>query len=85
MPAMASLSWCPAAVTCHAAPCDFLTRSQRFRRGASPDTRHDSHPSMPTQSSVIAVVLASHAKITGRGASNLSHGCARPVIVMVET
>jgi hypothetical protein len=77
MPAMTSLSWFPAAVTYLSPPCDFPTRSQRVRRGNSSDTRHDSNPPMPAQKWEAADVLATHR------ASNLSLGCASPVVVMV--
>jgi hypothetical protein len=85
MPAMTSLSLTPSVVTCLSTPCDFRTRSQRFRRDESPDMRHDSNPSMPTQSCVAARILANHTEITGPRAADRNHGYARPVIVMVET
>ena len=85
MPAMTSLSWFPAVMTCLSPPCDFLTRSERFRRGEFPDTRNNSTHPCPRRAVWQQNVLAIRAKITGLGASNLSHGWARPVIVMTET
>jgi hypothetical protein len=65
-------------------PSSFLTRSRRFRRCKSPDTRHDFHPSTPTQIAVAAGGLVTHVEITGRRAKDLSHACARPVIVRAD-
>jgi hypothetical protein len=74
MPAMTSLSLCSTGVTGLSTPCDFLTRSQRFPRGKSSDTMNYSNPSMSTQSSVVADVLASRTELTGRRTSDFSHG-----------
>jgi len=83
MQAMTSLSLSPSVVTSLSTPCDFLTRSQRFRRGESPNKRNNSTPSMPAQSCGAADVLATNAEITSPQASDLGHGCVRHVVVLV--
>jgi hypothetical protein len=60
MQAMTSLSLCPSVVTCLPIQFYFLTRSQRFRCGKSPDTRLDFNPSMPTQGRVAAGLSSRH-------------------------
>jgi hypothetical protein len=85
MPAMTFLSWFSAVATHLSLPCSVLTRSPRIRRGQSLDTRRDSHSSMLIQSCVAADVLATSTEITGPRASDLSHGCVKPVAVRVKT
>jgi hypothetical protein len=86
MQATTSLSLTLPVMTCLPVWFRSLTRTQYLTHGESPLTRGITRdPSLSTQKWLVVDVRVTHAEIIGPQVSDLSHGCARPIIMMVET